>query len=62
MLSRWCEEIGRDPTEIERTVLIEGAEVDRLEDYLEAGAEHLIVMRGSPFDLAPVQALIDARG
>jgi probable F420-dependent oxidoreductase len=62
VLDRWCEEIGRDPKEIERTVLIEGDEVSRLDAYLEAGAEHLIVMRGAPFDLRPVQALIDARG
>ena len=61
VLNRWCDEVGRDPKEIERTVLIEGAEVDRVEDYLEAGAEHLIVMRGAPFDLAPVQALVAAR-
>ena len=61
VLSRWCDEVGRDPKEIERTVLIEGAEVDRVEDYLEAGAEHLIVMRGAPFDLAPVKALVDVR-
>ncbi len=61
VLDRWCEEVGRDPAEIERTVLIDGAEVGRIDDYLEAGAGHLIVMRGAPFDLSPVRALLDAR-
>ena len=47
---------GRDatPREIERTVGIDAAEVDDAEAYLDAGASHLIVMTGPPFDLDPV--------
>jgi hypothetical protein len=30
------------------------------EGYLEAGAEHLIVMTGPPFDLDPVRKLLEA--
>ncbi len=66
VLSRWCEELGRDPGEIERTVLIEVEEVEGAEDFLDAGADHLIVEIGTdggkPFDLSPVQRLLDARG
>ena len=29
--------------------------------YLDAGATHLIVMTGHPFDLAPVEALVARR-
>ena len=50
------------PKAIERTVHIQPADVDDLEAYLEAGAEHLIVGLGHPFDLEPVRRLLDARG
>jgi probable F420-dependent oxidoreductase len=65
-LTGWCEKIGRDPAEIERTVLISGVEdVEKVDDYLEAGAQHIIVGLGTtgetPFDLAPVQRLLDQR-
>jgi len=66
VLDQWCERIGRDPAEIERTVLIDPDEVDELEGFLEAGAQHLIVGLGASgetaFDLEPVQRLIDQRG
>ena len=61
VLDRWCAEIGRDPSEIERTVLISADDVDLVDAYLEAGATHLIVMTGSPFDLAPIERLIARR-
>lgn len=61
VLDRWCAEIGRDPSEIERTVLISADDVDLVDEYLEAGATHLIVMTGSPFDLAPIERLIARR-
>jgi probable F420-dependent oxidoreductase len=66
VLTAWCERAGRDPAEIERTVLIERGEVNRVDAYLEAGAQHLIVMLGTdggrPFDLSPVRQLLDTRG
>ena len=61
VLDRWCVEIGRDPSEIERTVLISADDVDLVDAYLEAGATHLIVMTGTPFDLAPIERLIARR-
>jgi probable F420-dependent oxidoreductase len=66
VLDEWCERIGRDPSEIERTVLIDDDEVDHMDAFLEAGAQHLIVGLGTtgetPFDLSPVQRLLDLRG
>jgi probable F420-dependent oxidoreductase len=48
VLDRWCETIGRHPGELERSVLMTGEEeLDRADDYVEAGATHLI------FDLGP---------
>ena len=62
VLDRWCAEVGRDPKAVERTVAIEAEDVDRVDAFLEAGAEHLILMRGAPFDLAPLESLLAARG
>jgi probable F420-dependent oxidoreductase len=58
VLDRWCKELGRDPAEIERTVGIAQHEVDDAEAYLDAGATHLIVMTGHPYDLGPVEKLL----
>ena len=61
VLDQWCERVGRDPSEIERTVMIfDPRDVARADDYLAAGAQHLILGMGPPFDLEPLQALVDA--
>jgi probable F420-dependent oxidoreductase len=59
VLDEWCARLERNPREIERTVGVSGAEVDNWEAYVDAGAEHLIVMRGAPFDLDPVRKLLE---
>lgn len=60
VLDHWCAEIERDPAEIERTVaLMDPGEIDRAEAYVEAGATHLILGVGHPFDLADVARLLD---
>jgi len=61
VLDNWCAEIGRDPTEIERTVAISPEDVGQLDAFLAAGATHLIVMTGHPYDLAAVEQLIARR-
>ncbi len=58
VLDDWCAQLGRDPAMIERTVGIPAHEVDDVEKYLDAGATHLIVMTGHPYDLAPVERLL----
>jgi alkanesulfonate monooxygenase SsuD/methylene tetrahydromethanopterin reductase-like flavin-dependent oxidoreductase (luciferase family) len=61
-LDEWCETLGRDPTEIERTVLMDtGAEIDELNEFIEAGCKHFIVGCGHPFDMADVRRLLEAR-
>ena len=61
VLDNWCAEIGRDPSEIERTVAISPEDVGNVDAFLEAGATHLIVMVGHPYDLASVEQLIARR-
>ncbi|MBW3662857.1 MAG: LLM class F420-dependent oxidoreductase [Actinobacteria bacterium] len=61
VVDRWCDEVGRDPRAIERTVLIRADEGPGVvQAYAEAGVEHLIVQRGAPFDLVPIGAFLDA--
>jgi probable F420-dependent oxidoreductase len=59
-LDGWCDQIGRDRSAIERTVCINPGEVHLVEEYRQAGAEHLIVMLGAPYDLDAVATLVDA--
>jgi probable F420-dependent oxidoreductase len=61
VLDRWCERVGRDPAAVERTCLLNrGSEVSQLDELVGAGAQHLILGLGHPFDLDPVQRLIEA--
>ena len=61
VLDEWCARVGRDPAEIERTVMIvDPNDVHHVEPYLEAGAQHLILGAGPPFDLEPLRVLIEA--
>jgi probable F420-dependent oxidoreductase len=58
VLDEWCADIGRDPGEIERTVAIRPDEVGAIDAYVDAGAEHVIVMTGAPYDLDPVRHIL----
>ncbi len=64
VLDEWCEKVGRDPRAIERTAsILDPAQIDTLDDFLEAGADHIILGMGDPFDLDPLQRLLElARG
>jgi probable F420-dependent oxidoreductase len=58
ILDEHCAEIGRDPGEIERTVLLEEDEANLAEGYHEAGMTHLIVTLSAPgYDVAQVERL-----
>ena len=50
ILNDWCKKVGRDPKEIERTVLvITPDDMTKLDEFVEAGVEHFIVGQGWPF-------------
>jgi probable F420-dependent oxidoreductase len=59
VLNDWCRRLERNPAQIERTVGIQANEIDDWQAYLDAGATHLIVMIGDPFDLDPVRRLVE---
>jgi probable F420-dependent oxidoreductase len=60
VLDEWCERVGTDPATIERTVAIPPHHSSRWQEYLEAGAQHLIIMSGDPFDFDALSELVDA--
>lgn len=60
VLDEWCARLDRKPSQVERTVAINTTEVDTWPAYVDARAEHLIVMVGPPFDLGPVERLLRA--
>ena len=60
-LDEWCRRVDRNPADIERTVLLDTPEeAERLDDFLEAGVQHVIVGCAQPFDLGPIEALVRA--
>lgn len=62
VLDDWCREVGRDPGEIERSVLLlEQGQLDCLDAYYEAGIRHFIYAAGTPFDLSPARRLLEWR-
>lgn len=58
VLNEWCEKIGRDPAEIERVTATKPGQIDTLEALVEAGAQHIIMELGNPFDLSGVKELL----
>src|SRR5262245_9797467 len=62
VLNDWCRDVGRDPAAIERTVLVNpGRDLDGVDAFVDAGAQHLIVPSPAPFDLGDVERLIEKR-
>ena len=61
ILDNWCNELGRDPADIERTVSLTGGDKivpETLDAYVEAGASHLIRMTAVPIDEGEIEALV----
>jgi probable F420-dependent oxidoreductase len=59
ILDDWCEKVGRDPAEIERSISVRPNHIPHAERYVENGITHLIVGVGGPdYDLSPLEELI----
>ena len=58
VLDEWCRKVGRDPSTIERTVMYSASDQHGPDAYLAAGAQHLIVSVSSPFDLSPIERVL----
>ena len=67
LLDEWCRKIGRDPAEIERSILRGFPDiVENADDYLAAGITHFIVATGGPdWDMTLLKQMLawrDQRG
>jgi probable F420-dependent oxidoreductase len=52
VLDDWCEKVGRDPAEIERSTSIRGENLDDIDPLVDVGVTHLIVSADGPdYDL-----------
>ena len=59
ILDDWCEKVGRDPKEIERSILIGPEQVENAEAYAENGITHLILRAGGPdYDISALKDLV----
>ena len=64
VLDDWCRKIGRDPADIERSVLLDAGSVKKADPdaYVAQGITHLIYGTGGPsYDLAPLRELVSWR-
>ncbi|MET0730483.1 MAG: LLM class F420-dependent oxidoreductase [Solirubrobacterales bacterium] len=64
ILLEHCQDVGRDPSEIERTWGIQADDLEHADALVEAGIQHLIVGvggDGSGYDLAAVRELVSWR-
>jgi probable F420-dependent oxidoreductase len=61
VLNEWCEKVGRNPKDIERTVAIYPKDLDEADAFVEAGADHLIVMVGHPYDMSSIEKVLARR-
>jgi probable F420-dependent oxidoreductase len=59
ILDGWCQEVGRDPKEIERSITVRPQNIKDADEYAERGITHLIYGVGGPdYDLEPLRELI----
>ena len=61
VLDEWCDRVDRNRDELERTVSVQAEEVDDVDRYIEAGADHVMVLLHSPYALDPLDALVSYR-
>lgn len=62
VLDGWCREIGRDPAEIEKSVLMTNPSLlEKLDEYEAVGVTHFILGMGTPFDFTHARKLLEWR-
>ena len=58
VLDRWCAEVGRNPAEIERSVMTPAHTTRTLDPLVEAGASHIIMNLRAPWKFGAVEKLV----
>src|SRR5579864_7124509 len=63
ILDGWCDRVGRDKREIERTANMRPPSSKVTDEWLKAGLQHFVLVVSHPFDLKAVARLIkESRG
>ncbi len=59
ILDDWCEKVGRDPSQIERSTLINADQIPNADAYVENGITHLMVgSTGPDYNLGHLRELV----
>ena len=59
VLNDWCEKVGRDPSEIEKSIGIDINRLDKADELVEAGATEItLAVNGPGYDLSQVKEWI----
>ena len=58
VLDDWCEKLGRDPAELERSVLCSAGDLDKVDELADAGATHIIMGAGDPWPYDAIEQLV----
>ncbi len=61
VLDEWCQRVGRDPREIERTANVGATTPKLVDEWLKAGLQHFVVRVAHPFDTKALERLIKVR-
>ena len=61
LVDDYCERIGRDPREIERTANVGGLTPKVIDEWLKAGLQHFVLRMAHPFDTKDVERLLKVR-
>jgi hypothetical protein len=61
IVDEWCQRVGRDPKEIERTANVSVATPKLVDEWLTAGLQHFVLRLAHPFDTKALARLIKIR-
>jgi hypothetical protein len=59
ILDDWCDRIGRDPKEIERTANLNVSSPRQVKEWLDAGLQHFVLRLAVPFETKTLERVLE---
>jgi alkanesulfonate monooxygenase SsuD/methylene tetrahydromethanopterin reductase-like flavin-dependent oxidoreductase (luciferase family) len=59
ILDEWCQRIGRDPSDIERTANVNVRSPREIKEWLDAGLQHFVLRLAHPFDTKTLERVLE---